>query len=363
MENILTELRKKGICAKEQWITKIGIENEKIYDIFLESDIEDTSNDLFDKFDEESNIFNTFLFSLPYDVVFQINEVVDISIPYSRRAMFEQAENGSLKILIQQGALICCAIALSQINGISVCIELGTKLLIKKGTTSIFGVFLLNQENCEVLGGKSEKIIEKRKKLHKYQPNAILTLPVNSSTEIIQNEISSISGNSANDNKLKRGRKKNSASQKKMKKEKPKLQMTPSSQKFLDDSEGVEETFNFDELERIASQNQTQKPSNTPLSDVDKNISQSLNALKIVNIDKLCLVKKRNQLVFAIQCSLSNGTKARLHDEDVKRVINCSPAQCISMSKEEMQKISDNVASELIGKTGYLNNGMFKCDI
>ena len=388
MEQILKRLREKGMSAKEEWINKIGADNKNPEKEFIEADIEDSSSNLFEEEQNEEPFYQ-----LNIDVVFQVNEIVDISLPFYQRAMFEQSPNGTLKMLLKQGTFICIALSKTDIQNLSVYSNPGIKILIKKGSAMRYGVFLLNNENCVVLGGFSQKAIDHRRSIHQYSPTAVLsytppnkenstntktktTAPKRTSTKKKENateQKETTQQQQPQESQSQTQAKTRTRRNSKKEQEKPKLTLNSqtSTTSFLDNSSDNDD-IDYNELEKSASQqienrernrSQNQEPNKNTLSTIENKIKKADKAnIQIKSIDKCSLIRKGNDMMFAIDCILSNNKKIRIDQKAAEDAIGCSAKECISLPQEEMMKRTNQAVTKLVGKEGHLSDGIFYLD-
>ena len=144
------------INPKSKWVGMMleeGVSNKReLFEIFLNTDIRETS--------ELSGLSMNFMkpkYFLERPVILQVNEVVDVSLRKDRRFKMDERQSPTLKLLLSDGDRMI-GVAQRHIPGIAVGCA-GVKVKIDKGTVMRYGVFVLNEENTEFLGGRSDAIV------------------------------------------------------------------------------------------------------------------------------------------------------------------------------------------------------------
>jgi hypothetical protein len=95
-------------------------------------------------------------------ILVQIEEIVDITIPFSQRINFEISKNPTFKILLSDGFVQCIGLTRGMFPQLSPLLTPGAKALVKAGSEVRFGVIFFNShQNVEILGGKSPLLVEK----------------------------------------------------------------------------------------------------------------------------------------------------------------------------------------------------------
>ncbi|OHS97271.1 hypothetical protein TRFO_09548 [Tritrichomonas foetus] len=189
-EALITYLKEKGINPNQKWIERLISQNnfpsaninQHFFSEFLKSDISDTSNPL-----EFMKDLISPMYVIQEPVVFQINEIVDISIPSYKRKHFEMSGKGTFKLLLSDGFQSVLAITKKVIPEINPANDPGAKIYLKPPITVKFGVIFLTDTNSTIYGGMSPKEIQHRNdivtKVNKQNP----TKQQNSSTNNIAN--------------------------------------------------------------------------------------------------------------------------------------------------------------------------------
>lgn len=156
-----------GINIKNEWLQNM-INNgnssyEMLYKAFMETNIEQTTN-----VNKEFTQYQNQKVVISSNNVVQIEEIVDISLPFNDRAEFRQDPNGTLKLLLNIGGYQFIGIEKTKItnNQISTFTTPGSKLRIKAGSVMRYGVLFIGNDNVEFLGGFSPDLVEKRKQIY-----------------------------------------------------------------------------------------------------------------------------------------------------------------------------------------------------
>jgi hypothetical protein len=93
--------------------------------------------------------------------VVQLDEVVDVSIRERERMNFAIGRTPTFKVMLSNAGLPLVGVLQQPIPGISLD-SVGVKLELAAGTVCHYGVLLLSPENTAVLGGTSERMLERR---------------------------------------------------------------------------------------------------------------------------------------------------------------------------------------------------------
>ena len=178
IENIQKQYFMMGVSLRSDWIQEMisnGIQDFSVLEKnFLKTNIGITSepNREFSNFMQEYSITSQ-------DFIVQIDEVVDIGLPYVDRIEMKRDPNGTLKFLLNSGGTQFIGLEKTKLgpNFTIGRITPGTKLLISKGSEIRYGVLFLTPENAHILGGKADDLISQRKYIYE-------SVPINSSNDI-----------------------------------------------------------------------------------------------------------------------------------------------------------------------------------
>ncbi|OHT01060.1 hypothetical protein TRFO_01620 [Tritrichomonas foetus] len=148
-------------------------EIKRIYKNYLENDLKITSIPVFSN---DSYLSSTF--ELDLNIIVQINEIVNISLPSSRRINFDQINStisnnnhtDTFKMILSDGFNQFIGISKGNFPEISPQILPGYKIKILKGTKAKYGIFFLENDKTEFIGGLSTDLCQQRKKLLIYNP-------------------------------------------------------------------------------------------------------------------------------------------------------------------------------------------------
>ncbi|EAY04903.1 hypothetical protein TVAG_016750 [Trichomonas vaginalis G3] len=368
-----------GAKLNPEWLQRnIGEDSKEILNAFLDTDIEDTSKEVL-----SDEIYQKPKFTMEENIIFQVNEIVDISITYAQRVNFEMNENGLLKLLLH--AKGCDFIGLLDVNQLDLDVLSipGLKICVHKGTEAFYGVFLLNKDNTKVLGGKSNQIISKREKLHIYKNDAVVIYENDLPITEVPNE--SKKKRKVTKSEKKTTRKKTTRSKsttkepdtveiqsEKPKKSKPQLKLSKLNENdeemdFLsnddlqsDEIQEIEATIEASQRnEEIQSSQNLPKSDNIQKSAKNQNFTSFDKNSKIIEVNNICLVKKNGELKYSITCTLSDKKQVRLSDDLCIKAFNCLPDQFIRFPQSEMDRISNLASSSLLGVMGYVKDGFF----
>ena len=80
---------------------------------------------------------------------------------------------------------------------------------------------------------------------------------------------------------------------------------------------------------------------------------------RIESVEKLSLIKKGSDFMFAVECKIENGEIVRIDPNLAKEVIGCTAKECLSMDQNKMQEKTNLIGKELIGKYGDIIDGVF----
>ncbi|KAH0795841.1 recQ-mediated genome instability protein 1 [Histomonas meleagridis] len=161
----IKKLKSLGWNIKESWFNQVfnnGINDfDTIHQELLNTDISLSC----EPHDDFLSLAQKSYWSLPYNVVLQVNEVVDISLPYEKRINFESSPKGTFKIDLSDGGFQLVGVTETQIPHLSVSIMPGQKIHISNNTVVCYGVFMLNEHNVQINGGFSDIQIEKKERI------------------------------------------------------------------------------------------------------------------------------------------------------------------------------------------------------
>ena len=168
-QEILNFLSNKGALPKEEWVRKIIQEqnaNKDIaFNIFLNSDISETSK----PYTELPNIRKP-RFTLSKPIIFQVDEVTDISLNFEERKTFTANKNGTLKILLNDGQSKLIGISKEPISKLNPASTPGLKIVLNPPIEARYGVLFLSDKHITVYGGQSQKMIDQRRSILEPKP-------------------------------------------------------------------------------------------------------------------------------------------------------------------------------------------------
>ena len=124
-----------------------------IIDFFLNNDLHTTSDPVIDP---ESFLYEDYI--LESTILVQIDEIVDISLPLSKRKDFivnNSEKKRTLKFLLSDGHFQFAAISKDYLSAFDPRIIPGVKMKILTGTRAKFGVLFLKSDMIEIIGGQS----------------------------------------------------------------------------------------------------------------------------------------------------------------------------------------------------------------
>jgi hypothetical protein len=155
---LLSEL---GLHPKLQWVQSLldsGIDDATgAQSSFLDSDIESTS----DPRERAAVLGSTSCHTLPSAIIVQVDEVADISLPQSARCRLEVSDSPTFKLLLNDAGVVYIGLAGWPIRGLAPDCA-GAKIRIAAGTPTVYGVFLLDDDNARGLGGFSPEMVARR---------------------------------------------------------------------------------------------------------------------------------------------------------------------------------------------------------
>lgn len=355
-----------------------GDDAKDVLNSFLDSDIDETSRQVLE---EVYLMRDSFILDSP--TIFQVNEIVDISLPFIDRVNFIENPKGTLKLLLHTKYVDFIGLCDTGVLNLSPLSLPGIKISIAKGSRAKYGVFVLSSDNTTVLGGSSLKVIKRRQELHLSIPNAIpkneFALPIiekksrtkrSSSATREPDEITSMDSTS----KVKKTRQKGNKvkdiendhkNEKTKAKRKPSLRLASKKDdidSFLSDEEMKSDEIQEIEATIIASQSvdddkPAQMVNQKPI--IHKAPKKGTNISKIDSITNIALVKRNNELIFSISCILNDKSEAKVDNALACKIFNCIPSQFIKLSPDEMEKVSERACKSFIGIEGHVSNGVF----
>lgn len=142
---------------KEQ--TENHLDQHEIFDFFLNNDLRITSESIIDP-----NIFIYEDYVLSSNILVQIDEIIDISIPFSKRKEFivnSSTKRRTFKFLLSDGHFQFAAISKDFLE-FDPRIVPGIKIKILSGTELKFGILLLKKDKLKIIGGQSLELRSKR---------------------------------------------------------------------------------------------------------------------------------------------------------------------------------------------------------
>ena len=171
IENIKKQYFLLGVSLKIDWIQQMinsGIDDFSLLETyFLKTNINITSepNREFSDFMKEYSVTNQ-------DFIVQIDEVVDVGLPYIDRIEMKRSPNGTLKFLLNSGGTQFIGLEKTKLGSEFAIgrIVPGTKILVSKGSEMRYGVLFLTNENTHIIGGKADDLLKQRKFIYENIP-------------------------------------------------------------------------------------------------------------------------------------------------------------------------------------------------
>lgn len=315
--NMSDELNFISSNISNEWIQN-NKEAQNILELFINTDINLTSLPAFD-----SSILSVESFYLRKDILVQVDEIVDISIPYAERCDFKMGKNGTLKLLLDDGSLKFIGISKTRIEYFNPLLQPGLKIIIKKGTLIKYGVVFLDNENIKIIGGKSDIQIERRRSIVVYNPKEYL----------IQNKME-VDKPKNTEKKTKRTRKNQIKT--------VHLEIVHNNQKnteFLssDDDIIISDNFNNDTINKrkeiLGISDIVKRDENTAIS----YFQLSKNCF-IEEFGNLSIAKNLSSLYFALSCMVSDKKDhimLRIAKQEIQKYIDSTPEDWMKMDTNE----------------------------
>lgn len=151
---------------KTSWIQENlskGITADELQTFFLQEELSVTSDSCFDP-----NLKDRKDFILKSNILIQINEIVDISLPLSSRCLLDVNKNESrrtFKCILSDGYCQYVGVSKTSFPFFHPQILPGVKIKLLKGTKVKYGVFLLEAEKLHILGGLSSNLQKRRQSI------------------------------------------------------------------------------------------------------------------------------------------------------------------------------------------------------
>lgn len=165
---MLKILEEKGIFVNKEWFN--SRKNKCIYDIisdYINEDIQKTTVNVFEK-----NFNVKQIYFINFDIMVQINEIVDISQTYAERLSRKEKDNFTYKILLQHAENKFIGLLNQNIYDINLSKLPGFKILIKRNSVLRYGVIKLTNKNFDFVGGRSDTVVELMCSILIYDKNA-----------------------------------------------------------------------------------------------------------------------------------------------------------------------------------------------
>lgn len=165
---MLKILEEKGIFVNKEWFN--SRKNKCIDDIisdYINEDIQKTTVNVFEK-----NFNVKQIYFINFDIMVQINEIVDISQTYAERLSRKEKDNFTYKILLQHAENKFIGLLNQNIYDINLSKLPGFKILIKRNSVLRYGVIKLTNKNFDFVGGKSDTVVELMCSILIYDKNA-----------------------------------------------------------------------------------------------------------------------------------------------------------------------------------------------
>ena len=283
MNTILDNFKNKGIFINDIWVLNLYnsgiIDFSQLYEQFLKSSI--TESCILPKQFIKTKISKE---NLNFNIVLQIDEIFDISLPLNERKEYKNTPKGSLKLILAIEKYKFIGFEFKKITKLTNLIDPGLKILLKSPIIIRYGVFYLTDNNIEILGGFDPYLIEKRRFIYEDHNKPITNILKPLTNNNTQSQLSS---------------------------------------KFLSDSDDVQEII----LESINS-----------LKKRSKNIEN--NILK-VNATIFCVLELRSDgNNFVSRCQIKDITGSLEISIDEMLIItflDCNPAEWILLSENDQQ--------------------------
>lgn len=162
-EQIRKSFLNDGIFLKESWLHSIFDSGqntkEKVFTQLINTDISESCEQC--PLPDFINVK-----SIKYEgkqVFLQINEVIDISLPFEKRTALERSAKGTFKIFLTDGVTNYFAISKTPITSFHTGVTPGAKIYIKPPIEGKFGIIFLHEKNIKFCNGCSQQVIENRK--------------------------------------------------------------------------------------------------------------------------------------------------------------------------------------------------------
>ena len=149
-------LEERGIFVNKDWFDTYKDKNiDDIIDHYVNEDIKNSTTNMFEK-----NFNIKQIYFINFDVIVQVNEIVDISQPYEERLSGIEHNKFTYKMMLQHADNKFIGLLNQNIYGINLSTLPGFKILIKRNSVLRYGVIKLSYKNFEFVGGKSDPIVD-----------------------------------------------------------------------------------------------------------------------------------------------------------------------------------------------------------
>lgn len=309
---------------KPEWINKHSTVESKLLSV-AEDDINEYYNG-----SNISEINREAKFEIPYHILLQIEEVVDISLPFEQRIMLEFDQyNGTFKLLLSDGHNLFCGLISADESPLTPQSKPGAKILIKKGTIVRFGVIFLNTESFIFIGGSSPISFEKERKTMIFDKNA---RPVYQKPELIKAP-----------KKTKAAQKPKPKPKPKQKAEKPTNEQKKQKKVFLSSDSLTDPVDDVDgapveppqSLQRTQMNSETFKP-------------RSIQKCTVSEVTGMKVVRREGRLIFRVSVLIGDGRAAEVSPALAERLIGQSPDTFLSLPSDAQRALSESAMMTLI---------------
>ena len=149
MDDLFNSLNAKPSISWLREQEENHLDQQQIFDFFLNEDLHNTSDPAIDP-----NVFLQEDYILDSTILVQIDEIIDISLPFIKRKDFilnNSEKKRTLKFLLSDGHFQFAAISKDFLPDFNPRIVPGIKIQILYGTKMKFGILLLEKNKLEII--------------------------------------------------------------------------------------------------------------------------------------------------------------------------------------------------------------------